>query len=193
MRKGDATRGLILDEAGELARRVGLGGLTIGALATQTGMSKSGLFAHFGSKESLQLQVLDHVTDAFAHGVVRPAVKEPRGIPRLRALFAGWLEWDSAAGGCPLVAAVFELDDQPGPVREHLVAGQRDWHETLATVVTSAITEGHFRADVDPNQVAFTLAGLLLSFHVASRLLGDPQATARAQRGLEDLIAAAAA
>ncbi len=101
MSKGEATRGVILDEAGQLARRVGLGGLTIGSLATQTGMSKSGLFAHFGSKESLQLQVVEHNTERFTLEVIRPALKAPRGEPRVRALFANWLEWDSAEGGCP--------------------------------------------------------------------------------------------
>jgi AcrR family transcriptional regulator len=143
--KGQETRGVILDEAGRLARRVGLGGLTIGSLATQTGMSKSGLFAHFGSKESLQLQVLEHSSERFVDDVIRPALKAPRGEPRVRDLFERWIAWDSLEGGCPLVAASFELDDQPGAVRETLVRVQRDWADTLATVFTSGIGEGHFR------------------------------------------------
>jgi AcrR family transcriptional regulator len=191
--KGEATRGVILDEAGQLARRVGLGGLTIGSLATQTGMSKSGLFAHFGSKESLQIQVIEHSSERFVDEVIRPALKAPRGVPRVRDLFERWLAWDSVEGGCPLVAASFELDDQPGPVREHLVRVQRDWADTLATVFTSGIGEGHFRPDADPRQFAQDLQGVMLSYHMASRLLGDGDAAARARRALDTLLATAAA
>jgi AcrR family transcriptional regulator len=191
--KGEATRWVILDEAGRLARRVGLTGLTIGSLATQTGMSKSGLFAHFGSKESLQLQVLEYSRDRFVDDVIRPALKAPRGLPRVRDLFERWLEWDSAEGGCPLVAASFELDDQPGPVRESLVRVQRDWNDTLATIFTSGIGEGHFRADADPRQFAQDVQGVMLSYHMASRLLGDPNAADRARRALDVLLATAAA
>lgn len=193
MSKGEATRGVILDEAGRLARRVGLAGLTIGSLATQTGMSKSGLFAHFGSKESLQLQVLQHSSERFVDEVIRPALKSPRGVPRVRDLFERWLAWDSVEGGCPLVAASFELDDQPGPVREHLVRVQRDWADTLATVFTSGIGGGHFRPDADPRQFAQDLLGVMLSFHMASRLLADPVAADRARRALDALLATAAA
>jgi AcrR family transcriptional regulator len=191
--KGEATRGVILDEAGQLARRVGLGGLTIGSLATQTGMSKSGLFAHFGSKESLQIQVVEHSSERFVDEVIRPALKAPRGVPRVRDLFERWLAWDSAEGGCPLVAASFELDDQPGPVREHLVRVQRDWADTLATVFTSGIGEGHFRPDADPRQFAQDLQGVMLAYHMASRLLADGDAAARARRALDTLLATAAA
>jgi AcrR family transcriptional regulator len=191
--KGEATRGVILDEAGQLARRVGLGGLTIGSLATQTGMSKSGLFAHFGSKESLQIQVVEHSSERFVDEVIRPALKAPRGVPRVRDLFERWLAWDSVEGGCPLVAASFELDDQPGPVREHLVRVQRDWADTLATVFTSGIGEGHFRPDADPRQFAQDLQGVMLAYHMASRLLADGDAAARARRALDTLLATAAA
>jgi AcrR family transcriptional regulator len=191
--KGEATRGVILDEAGRLARRVGLCGLTIGSLATQTGMSKSGLFAHFGSKESLQLQVLEHSSERFVDDVIRPALKAPRGTPRVRDLFERWLEWDSVDGGCPLVAATFELDDQPGPVREQLVRIQRDWADTLATVFTSGIGEGHFRPDADPRQFAQDIQGVMLSYHMASRLLADRSAADRARRALDALLATAAA
>jgi AcrR family transcriptional regulator len=191
--KGEATRWVILDEAGRLARHVGLAGLTIGSLATQTGMSKSGLFAHFGSKESLQIQVLEHSSERFVDDVIRPALKAPRGIPRVRDLFGRWLEWDSADGGCPLVAATFELDDQPGPVREYLVRIQRDWADTLATVFTSGIGEGHFRPDADPRQFAQDILGVMLSYHMSSRLLSDRSAADRARRALDVLLANAAA
>ena len=192
MSKGEETRGVILDEAGRLARRVGLGGLTIGSLATSTGMSKSGLFAHFGSKESLQLQVLEHSTDRFVDEVIRPALRSPRGTPRVHDLFERWLAWDSTEGGCPLVAASFELDDQPGPVRERLVRVQRDWAETLAMVFTSGISEGHFQPDADAHQFAQDVQGVMLAYHLASRLLADPRAAERARRALAALLDAAA-
>jgi AcrR family transcriptional regulator len=192
MGKGDATREVILEEAGRLARQVGLGGLTIGSLATRTGMSKSGLFAHFGSKESMQLDVLDHAIERFTTEVVRPALTAPRGVPRVRALFECWLAWDSTEGGCPLVAATFELDDQPGPVRDRLVRDQRTWLDTLATMASICVTEGHFRPDTDPRQFAQDIEGVMLSYHVASRLLDDPGAAERAHHGLDALLASAA-
>jgi AcrR family transcriptional regulator len=193
MGKGDATREVILEEAGRLARQVGLGGLTIGSLATRTGMSKSGLFAHFGSKESMQLDVLDHAIERFTTEVVRPALTAPRGVPRVRALFERWLAWDSTEGGCPLVAATFELDDQPGPVRDRLVRDQRTWLDTLATMASICVTEGHFRSDTDPRQFAQDIEGVMLAYHVASRLLADPDAAERAHHGLDALLASAAA
>ena len=191
MRKGAQTREAILDEAGHLAARIGLGGLTIGELATRTELSKSGLFAHFGSKESLQLQVLDRSVQRITDEVVRPALREPRGEPRLRALVERWLTWASTGGGCPLIAATFEFDDQPGPVRERVVAGQRDWLDTLTTICATGVTEGHFRADLDPRSLAVDIEGALLAYHVLSRLLADPDATAHARRSVETLLAAA--
>jgi AcrR family transcriptional regulator len=155
-------------------------------------MSKSGLFAHFGSKESLQLQVLEHSSERFVDDVIRPALKAPRGEPRVRDLFERWIAWDSLEGGCPLVAASFELDDQPGAVRETLVRVQRDWADTLATVFTSGIGEGHFRPDADPRQFAQDMMGVMLSYHLASRLLADPGADDRARHALDALLTAAA-
>lgn len=191
MSKGEATRGVILEEAGRLAGHVGLGGLTIGSLATQTRLSKSGLFAHFGSKESLQLEVLAHTAERFTTEVVRPALRAPRGEPRVRALFERWLDWVSAPGGCLLVAAAFELDDQPGPVRERLVRDQLDWLDTIATVFASGIAEGHFRPGADVRQFAQDLEGVMLAYHLTSRLLTDAEAGARARRSLDTLLAAA--
>ncbi|MEJ3654632.1 TetR/AcrR family transcriptional regulator [Actinomycetes bacterium KLBMP 9759] len=193
MRKGEATRSAILDEASRLASQVGLGGLTIGSLATQTELSKSGLFAHFGSKESLQLEVIEHTSERFTAAVIRPALKEARGEPRLRKLFELWLEWGSVEFGCPFISAAFELDDQPGPLRDRMVRNQRDWVDTIAMVFSGGVTEGHFRADADPYQFAFDVEGVMLAFTIASRLLGDPDAAARATGSFERLLAAAAA
>lgn len=191
MGKGDETRSGILAAAGELAGQVGLGGLTIGVLASRTELSKSGLFAHFGSKESLQLQVHDYSVERFTAEVIRPALRAPRGEPRVRALFERWLEWGSATGGCPLLAASFEFDDQPGPVRDRLVRAQRDWLDTIAMVFSGGVTEGHFRPDADARQFASDVEGVMLAFHLASRLLEDPEAATRARRSLDVLLTAA--
>jgi AcrR family transcriptional regulator len=189
--KGDATREVILDEAGRIAAGAGLGGLTIGVLAIRTELSKSGLFAHFGSKEALQLQVLAHTEERFTAEVIRPAVRAPRGEPRVRELFARWAAWSARPGGCLFVASSFELDDRPGPVRDRLVANQRDWLDTIAITFTGGITEGHFRADADARQFAQDLEGVMLALHLSERLLADPLALDRARRSLDALLDAA--
>jgi AcrR family transcriptional regulator len=187
--KGEATREAILDAAGKLAGHVGLGGMTIGSLAADTGLSKSGLYAHFRSKESLQIQVLEHTRARFVAQVVAPALTAPRGEPRVRAIFENWLRWDAQPGGCLFVAASSELDDQPGPVRDRLVRDQRDWLDTLAEVFRTGVAEGEL--DGDPEQFAFDLDGVMLSCHMSGRLLGDEAAEARARRAFESLLAAA--
>jgi AcrR family transcriptional regulator len=193
MGKGETTRQAVLDEAARVASRVGLGGLTIGSLAAQSGLSKSGLFAHFQSKQALQLQLLEHARADFVELVVRPALATARGEPRVRELFRCWLAWHAEAlpGGCLFVAASAELDDQPGPVRDRLAADQRDWMDTIAQVFRTGIGEGHFRPDADPEQFAYDLHGVMLAYHHASRLLGDPDAATRATRAFEALVAAA--
>lgn len=190
MGKGDATREAILDEADQLARTVGLGGITIGALATNTRLSKSGLYAHFRSKESLQLQVLEHSRARYVAEVIAPALAAPRGEPRVRALFESWLRWDAAPGGCLITAAASELDDQPGPIRDRVARDLRDWLDTIAEVFRTGIAEGQFRADADPEQFAFDLEGVMLSYHLASRLLDDQHAAAKARRAFETLLSA---
>ncbi len=195
MPKGARTRHTILDRAIRLASEAGLDGLTIGTLADDLELSKSGLFAHFRSKEALQIQVLDHAADVFVEKVVRPALKAPRGEPRLRVLFERWLDWARAnelPGGCLFVAAASELDDRPGPVRDRLVELQRDWFGVIAISFLKGVVEGHFREDADPDQFAQDLYGIMLGYHHASRLLQDPAADRRAQRAFEQLLAAAA-
>jgi AcrR family transcriptional regulator len=191
MRKGDTTHQTILDRATELASQVGLTGLTIGHLADQLDLSKSGLFAHFQSKEALQIQVLEHGAASFVDRVVRPALAQPRGVPRLRALFEEWLAWDSALpGGCVFVAAASELDDRPGPVRDRLVELQRQWVDVVTTSFRKAVDEGHLAADADPAQCAQDLYGIMLVWHHHTRLLGDAAAERRARRAFEALLAA---
>jgi AcrR family transcriptional regulator len=189
MSKGDETRLAVLERAVEVARRQGLGGLTIGTLADQAGLSKSGLFAHFRSKESLQMAVIEHARASFEAAVARPAVKAPRGEARVRELFERWLEWDSRPGGCPFIAAATEFDDQPGPVRDRLVRDLRDLFDMIATVFRTGLAEGQFRSDADPEQFAQDFYGVLLACFHAQRLLGHQQAQARARHSLEALLA----
>lgn len=193
MNKGEATRALIVDHAYRRARAEGLDALTMGTLADELHMSKSGLFAHFGSKEALQVAVLDHASAQFVDKVVRPGLTAARGEARLRALFDRWVQWgidEPAVGGCLFVAAAVELDDAPGPVRERLVAIQQDWMDLLANTVRTAVREGQLRADVDAEQFAFDLYGVLLSLHHAKRLMKDPAAEARARRAFDALLRA---
>ncbi|GAA2148887.1 TetR/AcrR family transcriptional regulator [Nocardioides koreensis] len=190
MTKGDETRGAILDEALALASRVGFTGLTIGQLAEQTGMSKSGLFAHFRSKEQLQLQTLAHARHRFIDTTVRPTLATPRGEKRLRELFERWLAWETETlpGGCIFVTGSIEFDDQPGAMHDALVADQRDWLDTIATVAETAVTEGDLRPDADPRQVAFEIQALILGFHHATRLLDDERALDHARNAFEAIL-----
>jgi len=192
MGKGEDTRNGILGTALSLASEVGLEGLSIGALAERAGMSKSGLFAHFGSKEELQVAVLDEATRRFVEIVVAPALKARRGEPRVRALFERWMLWskqDFQPGGCVFLAASVELDDRPGPARDRLVASQRDWLSALATAARIAVEEGHFRADLDPDQFAFELYAIAQGYHQLTRLLRDPRAPRRARAAFDRLVA----
>ena len=194
MGKGDLTRQAILEKATAIASGAGLGGLTIGKLAEELELSKSGLFAHFGSKESLQVAILEHAAERFVELVVKPGLRVPRGEPRLRSLFNQWRQWpklNPMPGGCILIAASIELDDRPGPARDLLVKQQRDWHDLLAATVRGAIAEGHFRKDVDPEQFAHDFYAIMLGFHHALRLLRDPKAEKRTVRAFENLVDAA--
>jgi AcrR family transcriptional regulator len=191
MKKGQLTRKHILGHAASLASRIGLGGLSIGALAETLSLSKSGLWAHFKSREQLQLEVLEFAAGQFVELVLRPALGAARGEPRVRALFEGWLAWpkrSGLSGGCFFVAAASELDDQPGPVRTRLVELQRDFMESIANTVRSGIKEGHFRAHSDPEQFAQDLYGVMLACHHATRLLQEPRAVERSRRAFEALV-----
>ncbi len=193
MTKGTETRAAILDEAADLASRVGLGGLTIGTLATQTGLSKSGLFGHFSSKEALQIGVLARARERFVDMVLRPALATPRGEQRVRALFEHWLTWQQGglAGGCLFVDAASEFDDQEGPVREELLRSERDKAESVRTIVATAVVEGDFTADLDLEQFAFELEGIMLTHHHSARMLRVPDATARAHTAFDRLVESA--
>ena len=192
MGKGEQTRDAILERATVLASRLGLEGVSIGRLAGDLGLSKSGLFAHFKSKEELLVRTLEHAAERFTAMVVKPALAAGRGEPRVRALFERWLRWPQAVpqpGGCIFVAAAVELDDRPGPARDRLAQLQRDWLSVIATAVRGAKDQGHFREDLDPEQFAFETYGIALVCHHAMRLLRDPDAVARARGAFERLVA----
>ena len=196
MSKGASTRDAVLGHALALASEVGLEGVTIGTLADRAHLSKSGLFAHFESKEALQIAVLDEAVRRFVDQVVSPALRQPRGEPRLRALLGNWLRWANAdfmPGGCVFVASIAELDDRPGPVRNRLAETQRDWLDTLATAVRIAVEEGHFRAEVDPQQLAQEFLALAYGTHLIARLLRDPRTESRLDVAIERILAAARA
>jgi AcrR family transcriptional regulator len=191
--KGEQTREAILTHALGLATRIGFEGLTIGRLAEDLRMSKSGLFAHFRSKEALQLGILRMAGARMIETVVKPALAAPRGEPRVRALFERWLAWEQSPtlpGGCPFMAASFELDDRPGPVRDFVVQNLRDWMDTLAGAARIAVQEGHFRAGLDCEQFAHDCQGIGLAYVHASRLMRDPKARARAQSAFDALLSA---
>lgn len=189
MSKGDKTRAAVLDAALDLASEEGLSGLTIGRLADKVSMSKSGLFAHFASKENLQVEVLRETIDRFVAHVVSPALKAKRGEPRVTALFERWLTWkDKFPGGCIFVGAAVELDDKPGPARDVLVASQRDWIDTLATAARVAVTEGHFRKDLDVQQFAHEVYCLAYGTHCVTRLIRDPHSMDRTHAAFARLL-----
>jgi len=196
MSKGALTRRAILEHAFSLASQVGLEGLSIGRLAQELELSKSGLFAHFQSKEALQLQVIDFAAENFTEHVATPTLRTERGEPRVRAVLENWMRWpdeSGARGGCFFVAASVELDDRPGAPRDRLVELQREWLGVLARIARGAVTAGHFREDLDVEQFAYSLYGIMLVTHQYRRLLGDPGAEQRARTALEALVRDAAA
>ena len=191
-RKGELTRQAILEHAIRLASKIGLESLSIGRLAEELELSKSGLFAHFKSKEALQIQVLEHAASRFIDSVVKPALQFPRGEPRVQALFERWLAWarhSPLPGGCLFVAAATEFDDRPGPIRDEVARSQHSWMGALSRCAAIAVQEGHFKPETDTHLFAYELQGILLAYHHAARLLGDPAAEAFARASFEGLLA----
>ena len=191
-RKGARTREAILNDALQLASQVGLEGLSIGALADRTGLSKSGLFAHFGSKEELQRATLGRAESLFLERVITPAMNTPRGVERLRALLDHWLAWVEGSkdlpGGCLLLSAATEYDDRPGPIRDQLAEGQRALRGAIAKAVRAAIDAGELPADLDPWQFTFEIYGIVLAAYHERRLLEDRRAPERARRAFDRLV-----
>ena len=189
--KGQQTRAAIHDGALGLASHMGLEGLSIGALADVSQMSKSGVFAHFGSREELQISVIREYHARFEDEVFRPALREPRGLLRLRAMYERWLRRVSVEidSGCIYISGAVEFDDRPGPVRDALVAMVRDWQGALERAVLMAIQEKHLRAGTDAAQLLFEMHGLILALHHDARFMRMPGALDRARAGFEHLAA----
>ncbi|HWJ93281.1 MAG TPA: TetR/AcrR family transcriptional regulator, partial [Telluria sp.] len=190
MRKGEMTRAAILDVALELSSRDGLEGLTIGVLADRMNMSKSGVFAHFGSREDLQMEVIKLYHQRFEQEVFYPSIKEARGLPRLMAMFERWIKRVSVeiASGCIYISGAVEYDDRPGPIREQLVSMVQAWQGALLRAVQQSIDCGDFKPDTDAQQLVYEMYGLILALHHDARFLRIPGAVERARKGFERLI-----
>jgi len=188
----ESTHQRILGRGLEIVSERGLAGVSLGGLAERAELSKSGLFAHFRSKEELQIELLRAAEEALRREVVSPAMEAPKGLPRLRALVGRWLGWASRSGlpgGCPLYGAAFELDDAERPVRDYLAESQEEWSGMLRGLVGDAVALGHLREDLDAAQFVWQLNGIYLSHHLSQRLMRDPEADTRAWAAFEALIA----
>ena len=190
MQKGQQTKATIVDAALGLATNIGLEGLSIGALAEVARMSKSGVFAHFGSREELQLSVVREYHERFEAEVFYPVLKEQRGLPRLRALFANWMKRTSAEidSGCLYISGAAEFDDRPGPVRDALASSVKTWLKAVHRAVTQARDEGHLSPELDANQMVFEIHGLILALHYEARFLKSAHSLARASLGFENIL-----
>jgi AcrR family transcriptional regulator len=190
MRKGELTRAAILDVALGLASRDGLEGLTIGLLADKMNMSKSGVFAHFGSREDLQIEVLKLYHHHFEQEVFYPSMKEARGLPRLQSMFARWVKRVTMeiASGCIYISGAVEYDDRPGAIREELVGMVKAWQDALHRCIEQAIECGHLRTDTDPQQMVYEMYGLVLALHHDARFIKRPGSVGRADVGFERLL-----
>ena len=190
LQKGQQTKAAIVDAALGLATQIGLEGLSIGALAEVTQMSKSGVFAHFGSREELQISVIREYHRRFEEEVFYPAMQEPRGLQRVRALFSNWMKRTSIEidSGCIYISGAVEFDDRPGPVRDALVGSVKTWLAAMRRAVVGAKEEGHLRADVDVDQLLFEIHGLILALHYEARFLKFPASIARAHAGFDNIL-----
>jgi len=188
--KGQQTRAAIVQAALEQASRTGLEGLTIGALAERMRMSKSGVFAHFGSREELQIAVLKAYEQRFIDEILKPSLHLPRGLPRLLAILDNWLERTEieAALGCIWISGASEYDDRPGAVREELVSMVKAWQREISRAIGQTIQEGHLRRDTDIDDLVFGIYGVILVLHHDSRLMRSAQSLQRARRAIDRLL-----
>ena len=190
MQKGQQTKTAIVDVALSLATQMGLEGLTIGAVAEMAGMSKSGVFAHFGSREELQISVIREYHQRFEQEVFYPVLSLPRGLPRLRALFANWMQRTSAEidSGCLYISGAAEFDDRPGPVRDALASSVQTWMAALHRAVRLSVEQGDLAEQTDAAQMAFEIHGLILACHYEARFLKSKAALGLAQRSFEHIL-----
>lgn len=190
MSKGADTKELILKTALDFASRWGLEALSIGELAKKVGMSKSGLFGHFNSKEKLQMMVLDYAANHFVEAVLLPAYKDPRGIPRIEGTVDNWYRWieKQNEGGCPFVAAAFEYDDRPGQVQDHLRNHLDTMINSFVRSAEIAVEEGHFRKDTNCREFAYRFYSYLLGLHLYQKLLHSENAFEYHKNAFKDLL-----
>ena len=191
MHKGQQTKAAIVDAALGLATQIGLEGLSIGALAEVMRMSKSGVFAHFGSREELQISVIREYYTRFEDEVFYPALQHPKGMPRLKALFKNWMNRTSVEidSGCLFISGAVEFDDRPGPVRDALAGSVKTWLAAMNRAVVQAKEAGHLAQDVDEHQMAFEIHGLILALHYEARFLKTPGSVNRANTGFANILA----
>ncbi len=190
LQKGQQTKQAIVEAALGLATHLGLEGLSIGALADVMGMSKSGVFAHFGSREELQISVVREYHQCFEQEVFYPAMSAERGVARLRALFANWMQRTSVEidSGCIYISGAVEFDDRPGPVRDALAESVMTWHGAMRRAITQAKERGELLADLDEDQMLFEIHGLILALHYEARFLKNPGSIARALTGFDNIL-----
>ena len=188
--KGQLTKAAIVEAALGLATQIGLEGLSIGALAEVMHMSKSGVFAHFGSREELQISVVREYHARFEEEVFFPALRQPRGLPRLHSMFDNWMNRTSVEidSGCIYISGAVEFDDRPGPVRDALADSVRTWLAAMHRVVVQATDAGHFHQDTDAHQVVFEIHGLILALHYEARFLKTPGSIARAKTAFAGML-----
>ena len=191
MQKGQQTKAAIIEAALGLSTQIGLEGLSIGVLAEVTQMSKSGVFAHFGSREELQISVIREYFGRFEQEVFYPALHEERGLPRVQALFANWMKRVAVEiqSGCIFISGAVEFDDRPGPVRDALATSVQTWLTALYRAVVLAKQCGHLQADADEQQIAFEIHGLILALHYEARFLKNPGSIGRANQGFANILA----
>jgi AcrR family transcriptional regulator len=188
---GRATRDRILDAGLDLLSASGFAGVTLGVLANDVGMSKSGLFAHFKSKEDIDIALLERMVDVAHKHVVVPAMRAQEGLSRLTALVENWFGWSTKAGlvgGCPAAAGMFELDDVEGPVREKLLELEKQWNEMLKQFIAESIATGDLRQDLDIDQFIWELMGFYLNHHASRRFMRNRDANMRARKAFQGLI-----
>ena len=191
MQKGQQTKAAIVDAALGLASHIGLEGLSIGTLAEVMHMSKSGVFAHFGSREELQISVIREYHTRFEEEVFYPALQQARGLPRLQALFQNWMRRTSVEidSGCLYISGAVEFDDRPGPVRDALAGSVKTWLSAMYRAVVQAKEARHLRPDADEHQMAFEIHGLILALHYEARFLKTPGSEGRAHTGFAHIVA----
>jgi len=190
MHKGQQTKAAIIEAALGLATQIGLEGLSIGAIAEVTQMSKSGVFAHFGSREELQISVIREYFSRFEHEIFYPALQEPHGLPRVRALFDNWMKRVAVEiqSGCIFISGAVEFDDRPGPVRDALANSVQTWLQALVRAIVQAQDSGHLGPEADPHQIAFEVHGLILALHYEARFLKNPGSLERANTAFNTIL-----